>query len=139
MNKILYFDMDGVLVEKGNLDFQKHKYEKGFFLNQKPVEGAVEAFLALSGQYDCYIASTPVWKNQYCWSEKRIWVEKHLGEQAEKRLILLHHKNLLKGDYLIDDSRDHGVEGFEGEHIYFGTDLFPNWPSVVKYLLLIQA
>jgi 5'(3')-deoxyribonucleotidase len=135
MKKVLYFDMDGVLVSKGEGCFQEHKYDAGYFLNQQPIEGAIDAFHKLSEMYDCYIASTPVWKNIYCWSEKRIWVERYLGVLVEKRLILLHDKNLLVGDIIIDDTTDHGVSKFSGEHIHFGTEIYPDWKSVLEYLI----
>lgn len=58
-----------------------------------------------------------------------------LGEVAYKRLILSHHKNLNKGDYLIDDRTKNGVDKFEGEHIHFGTEKFLNWNDVTNYLI----
>jgi len=54
---------------------------------------------------------------------------------AYKRVILTHHKNLNKGDYLIDDRTKNGAAEFEGELIQFGTEKFPHWKSVVAYLL----
>ena len=63
-----------------------------------------------------------------------MWVEKHLGLEAKKRLVLTHHKNLVKGDYIIDDTKNHGVDKFEGEHIMFGQKSYSNWNDVLKYL-----
>jgi len=134
MKKIVLIDMDGVLVELGDGPFSENKNKKGFFFNNKPVEGAINAFKALHAKYDCYIVSTPVWSNPYCWMEKRLWVEKHLGMEANKRLILTHHKNLVKGDYIIDDTKNHGVSKFEGEHIHFGSREYQNWKDILKYL-----
>ena len=57
------------------------------------------------------------------------------SEKIHKRLILSHHKNLNMGDYLIDDRTANGVDEFKGEHIHFGTAAFPNWDSVVSYLV----
>ena len=37
-------------------------------------------------------------------------------------MILSHRKDLLKGDYLIDDRPKHGADTFDGEWIRFG-----NW------------
>ena len=54
---------------------------------------------------------------------------------AHKRLILTHHKNLNMGDYLIDDREANGSDKFTGEHIHFRTNRFPNWKSVLEYLL----
>ena len=134
MKKIVLIDMDGVLVEFGDGLFKDNKNKKGFFLNNKPIKGAVNAYKELSCKYDCYIVSTPVWSNPHCWMEKRLWVEKHLGLEAEKRLILTHHKNLVKGDYIIDDTKNHGVDKFEGEHIMFGSAPYKNWQNVLEYL-----
>lgn len=51
-----------------------------------------------------------------------------------KRLILTHHKDLNRGDFLIDDRTRHGADRFAGEHIHLGSDRFPDWPSVMEYL-----
>jgi len=49
-------------------------------------------------------------------------------------LILSHHKNLNAGNFLIDDRTKNGSGEFGGEHIHFGTDKFPDWKTVVRYL-----
>ena len=150
MKKIVYIDMDGVLVDiVGYIKntFSQNKIEDlgigtivdeypFIFNNAKPLDGAIKAFnkLANSPKYDVYILSTAPWANEQAWTIKRQWVEEHLGKNAFKRLILSHHKNLLKGDYLIDDRIKNGVDQFEGEHIHFGTDKFTDWDSVLKYL-----
>ena len=145
--QILYFDMDGVLA-----DFNRALQEKvtpelcvkhgehvdeipGIFNDLHPVHGALFAFQELSEKYDCYILSTAPWGNPEAWMEKRLWVEKHLGPLAHKKLILSHNKHLNRGDYLIDDRLANGADRFEGEHILFGGDKFPDWKSVLGYLL----
>lgn len=133
---ILYCDLDGVIVD---YDMFKHlsddqKRLPGFFENLPPIPGAIEAFKELNEMYEVYILSTAPWSNPYAWSEKRLWVEKHLGELAFKKLILSHNKGLLRGSFLIDDRTLNGVTEFEGEHIHFGTPHFPNWPTVLDYL-----
>ncbi|MCX7550285.1 5' nucleotidase, NT5C type [Xanthomarina sp. F2636L] len=135
MKKVLLIDVDGVLVELGDGPFSENKNKKDFFLNNKPIEGAVDAFKKLGQLYDCYIVSTPVWSNPYCWMEKRIWVEKHLGRDAYKRLILTHNKDLVKGDYIIDDTKNYGVDKFGKKHIHFGSDTFLGWKNVLDFLL----
>ena len=62
-------------------------------------------------------------------------MQKYLGAAAYKRLILSHHKNLNDGHFLIDDRTKNGADRFPGEHIHFGQPSFPDWNSVVKYLL----
>ena len=57
------------------------------------------------------------------------------GTPAYKRLILSHHKNLNRGDYLIDDRPNNGASKFEGEWLKIGADPYPNWLAVTAYLL----
>lgn len=109
--------------------------QPGFFTGLDPMPGAVEAFHRLSRVFDLYILSTPDWYGVQSWTEKRIWVEQHLGEPAFKRLILSHNKGLFSGRALIDDRLRNGVDRFQGEHIHFGTERFPDWSAVLEYLL----
>lgn len=146
--QILYIDMDNVLVDfKTGIarltEEEKIEYEGRYdetpdiFSKMLPMEGAVESFKLLSEKYDTYILSTSPWENPSAWSDKLKWVKKHLGNNAYKRLILTHHKNLNKGDFLIDDRTKNGAEEFEGELILFGSDEYPDWRSIVEYLLNI--
>ena len=145
MKKIVYVDMDDVLV-----DFQSafpklpkailSEYENdkddipGIFALMEPMPGAIESFIELTKYFETYVLSTAPWNNPSAWSDKLLWTKKYLGEHALKRLILTHHKNLNSGDYLIDDRTKRGVASFAGEHIHFGTEKFPNWSTVMKYL-----
>jgi 5'-nucleotidase len=61
-----------------------------------------------------------------------------LGENAYKRLILTHHKNLNAGDFLVDDRDKNGAAEFSGEFIQFGEGEFPDWITVKEYLLSKQ-
>jgi 5'-nucleotidase len=146
MEKVLYVDMDNVLVdfESGKKRRTKKEMEKylenpedvpGIFARMEPLPGATDSFKLLSKHFDTYILSTAPWKNGSAWSHKLEWVKEHLGIHGEKRLILCHHKNLLRGDYIIDDRIAHGVDKFVGKHIHFGKGKFLDWPAVVKYLL----
>lgn len=143
--KILYFDMDNVLVDfpsafpfltpeqkviyKDNLDDVPHIFSK-----MTPLPGAIEAYKELSQLFDTYILSTAPWDNPTAWQDKVIWAQEYIGDAAYKRLILSHNKHLNKGDYLIDDRLANGADKFEGEHIHFGTEKFPDWETVVTYL-----
>jgi 5'(3')-deoxyribonucleotidase len=145
MKKILYIDMDNVLVDFASA-FPKLSSEilteydsrlddvPDIFSLMEPMPGAVEAFKELSEKFDTYILSTSPWANPSAWSDKLIWVKNYLGPSANKRLILSHHKNLNAGDFLIDDRTKNGVNEFKGEHLHFGTPKFPDWNSVVDYL-----
>ncbi|WP_445666400.1 5' nucleotidase, NT5C type [Fodinibius sp. AD559] len=144
--KIVYVDMDSVLVdfESGIDRLSEETYQEyendldevpGFFRDLPPVEGAIEAFHKLSKQYDVYILSTAPWQNPSAWIDKLLWVKKHLPQVAHKRLILSHNKHLNRGDYLIDDRTANGAGYFQGEHIHFGEEPFPDWDAVLDYLL----
>ena len=144
--KILYFDMDNVLVNfQSGLDLLSEEvlqqYEgqldniPSVFSLMKPLDGALEAYTILASTNDSYILSTAPWGNISSWSDKAAWVQTHLGDSAKKRLILSHNKNLNIGDYLIDDRTANGAAQFMGEHIHFGSAKFPNWNSVLDYLL----
>lgn len=106
----------------------------GIFSQMSPMPGAINAFKELCGIYDTYILSTAPWENPSAWSDKLLWVKKHIGKPAHKRLILSHHKNLNDGDFLVDDRTKNGADAFSGEHIHFGTLLFPDWEAVLVYL-----
>jgi len=145
MKKIIYVDMDGVIADfdadvhllgKRDPERKECTTPPSYFVNLKPVDGAIEALHELSKYYEIFILSTPQWSNVLSYSEKREWIGKHYPELLFKKLILSHDKTLLRGDYLIDDIVQKGVFGkFEGEHIHFGTEEFPNWDVVVDYLV----
>ena len=147
--KILYIDMDNVLVDfQSGIDRLDEQTKElfagrldevpGIFSLMDPMPGAIEAYRQLASKFDTYILSTAPWLNPSAWSDKIAWVQEYLGstegELSYKRLILSHHKNLNMGDYLIDDRTANGVEKFSGEHIHFGTSQYPDWDSVLKYL-----
>ncbi len=146
--KIVYVDMDNVLVDfRSALDILKIKNPKileeykdnedeitSVFSKMEPMKGAIEAFNFLAANFDTYILSTAPWNNPSAWSDKLNWVKKYFGESAHKRLILTHHKNLNKGDFLIDDRDKNGAAEFEGELIKLGPDGFPDWDAVIAFM-----
>ena len=106
----------------------------GLFAKMKPMEGAIDAVHELQKRYDLFILSTAPWKNPSAWSDKVEWVTKYLDEVFHKRMVITHRKDLCQGDYLIDDRGKNGTSEFAGEWIEFGSEQFPNWESVLKYL-----
>ena len=145
MAKRLYIDMDNVLVNfqsgidrvseaDATLHVDSLDEVPGIFALMDPMPGAIEAYSELAELFDTYILSTAPWENPSAWSDKLLWVKKHLNQSAYKRLILTHHKNLNSGDYLIDDRDQNGADGFPGELIRFASERFPDWATVLEYL-----
>ncbi len=64
-----------------------------------------------------------------------MWLEDKFGESVNRKLILTHRKDLVRGDILIDDRPNNGAEKFQGEWIQFGSEMFQNWLSILNYLL----
>ena len=144
--KRLYFDMDGVIVDfDAALKLQSEETLKeyegredeipGLFGQMQPMPGALEAVRKLNERYDCYILSTAPWGNPSAWSDKVIWITRYLDDVFHKKMVITHCKHLCKGDILIDDRDKHGVRDFEGEWIHFGSERFPDWDSVLDYLI----
>lgn len=142
----LYFDMDGVIVDfvsalelQSEETLQEYKGREdeipGLFGQMKPMSGALDAVRKLNESYDCYILSTAPWGNPSAWSDKVIWITRYLDDIFHKKMIITHCKHLCKGDILIDDRDKHGVREFEGEWIHFGSERFPDWDSVLDYLI----
>ena len=132
----VYVDMDGVLCDyltsmyrtlarTPQNGFPQASY--GFFRDMGEMDGAVEAYLWLHENFDTWILTRPSVLNPMCYTEKREWVEKHLGIDVCEKLIMCTEKGLLKGDYLIDDMP---WPTFEGQQITFGSPKFPDWKSV---------
>ena len=144
--KVVYVDMDDVLVDFQSgidslSDEERRVYKDnidnvpGIFSKMQPLDGAIEGYKKLTEHFDVYILSTAPWNNPSAWSDKLLWVQKHLGDIAYKRLILSSNKHLNAGDYLIDDRTANGASDFKGEHIHFLTEKFKNWDDVLNYLM----
>jgi 5'-nucleotidase len=147
--KVLYVDMDNTLVDfQSGVDrlspeirdeYQDHlDHVPGIFALMDPLPGALAAFRELAELFDTYILSTAPWENPSAWTDKLLWVKKYIGgdedSPAYKRLILSHHKNLNRGDFIIDDREVHGVKEFKGEHIFFTQPSYEDWNVVMKYM-----
>jgi 5'-nucleotidase len=156
--KIIYIDMDGVLVnfEKSVEEhFLRYPYQRSIyknhvdlihnvFLNAPPIDGAIDAVNKLyeSGKYEMFIATAAPWGNTESPSHKRIWIEKYFGNIFKKKMFITHRKDLLMGDYLIDDRTRNGAGEFRGELLMFGWNYeekrwndYPNWEAILNKLL----
>ena len=142
--QIIYIDMDNVLVDFPSAiplipQETLEKYDNhadlvpGIFSMMHPVKGAIEAYRYLAKHFDVYILSTAPWDNPSSWSDKLLWVKHYLGDVAHKRLILTHHKELNRGDFLIDDREKNGASEFQGKLIRYGSEEFPDWEAILKY------
>lgn len=157
--KILYVDMNGVVadfdsaikklcpeLETGDNfpDYESRSKKVDSICEQNPlifhslptIDGAVESIMALSLYYEIYFLSTPMWNVPSSFTGKRVWLDSIFNDFAHKRLILTHRKDLAIGDYLIDDRLRNGVDKFQGMHIHFRTERFPDWKSVIDYLIV---
>lgn len=140
--KLVYIDMDDTICAftdafnaslKINPAIAYPQSQYRFFANLQPIPGAIDALIALSNSvsYTPYILTSPSIPNPLSYVEKREWVEKHLGYDFCKQLILCPNKGLLKGDILIDDNcAGKGQDLFEGEIIHYGSEQYPDWMAV---------
>ena len=143
--RIIYIDMDDVLCKYSEAHHQAKKKDPqiifpqsqyGFFRNLEPMDNALKSvkFLDEKKQFEVYILTAPSIKNPMCYTEKREWVEKHLGMEMVERLIISPNKGLNLGDYLIDDQcSGRGQENFTGKLIQFGSAEFPDWEQIIRF------
>ena len=93
--KILYIDMDGVLVDfqsgikalsKDNFKKYKNRYDEApnIFSVMEPIKDAIFSFNLLSEYFDTYILSTSPWDNPTALQDKQNWVKKYVEKAAKK-------------------------------------------------------
>jgi 5'(3')-deoxyribonucleotidase len=143
---IIYIDMDDTLCKfteaynyvKEHLPTCEYPQSRShFFEDLEPFKGAVGFINKLRKMelYDVYILTAPSYMNPLCYTEKRLWIEKHFDLDFCKNLIICDNKGLCKGDVLIDDHiTGRGQENFEGELIQFGTK-FTDWQTTFRYVV----
>ena len=155
--EIVYYDMDGVLAnfvasmaeilpgvpmgdgpdyeERSKLVHEACKKHPHIFLDLPVIPGAIESVLEVMEHYDVLFLSTPMEDVPESFTDKFLWLKKHFGEKASRKLVLSSHKDLSLGAFLIDDTTRYGAGDFTGTHIHFGTPEFPYHKSVTDYLL----
>lgn len=140
-------DMDGVLCDFAEAYFRMRRERPevafpqsipGIFEDLRPIDRAIETVNRLRQKFDVWVLSAPSVRNPHCYSEKRIWIERHFDLDFAYKLILSHDKSLIAGDVLIDDHiNGKGQDRFAGRVIHFGSPDFPSWPSVERELELL--
>lgn len=158
MQKILYIDMDGVIADFDTVmlrfdpqlesrarsdvlhDDRERRVDRicsnhpTIFEYLPLIEGAEDAVTELFERFEVFFLSTPMWDVPESYTGKRIWINKVFGVRARKKLILTHRKDLLLGDFLVDDRMKNGAENFRGERIHFGSEEYPGWDVVMAHL-----
>ena len=95
MDRVILFDMDGVLVDfqsglnkvdQETLNNYKGRVDEipGLFGLMDPMPGAIDAVNKLKEHYDCYILSTAPWGNPSAWMDKVIWIKDFFGDTFKK-------------------------------------------------------
>jgi 5'-nucleotidase len=81
MNKIVYVDMDNVLVDfktgieklsQAELELYEGRYDEvpHIFSKMEPMENAIASYIKLCSKYDTYILSTSPWENPTALNDK---------------------------------------------------------------------
>ena len=95
--------------------------QPGFILALPPIPGGLEAVRALTeigeGETVC-ICTSPFGQYQTC-GEKFEWIKRYLGPEFIVKTVLAKDKNLVRGDFLIDDRPE--ITG----------DLAPMWEHII--------
>ncbi len=94
---------------------------RGFYLNLMPISGAVEGVREmLAAGHDVRICTSPLDAYRHCVPEKYEWVERHLGAEFVRRVIVTKDKTIVAGDVLIDDNpRISGSRKPTWQHVVF--------------------
>lgn len=123
----------------------------GFFENLPPLPGAVEALKQIleDDEFDAFLCSTPDSDtvSHVGFTEKARSVEKHLGRDWLRKLILTHDKTMVQAHYLIDDKPNiKGIMDPSWDQIFFShgynqesrglrLNNWAEWPELKKQIL----
>ena len=116
-----------------------------FFSSLDPIEGGINAIKEMVKLgHEVFICTAPLDNYDYCVLEKMQWIEKHLGKEFVKKMIISYDKTHVKGDILIDDMPEvKGSNTPEWEHVIFDRPYnrnvnnkrkinWVNWKEVLK-------
>lgn len=97
-------------------------YQRNFFLNLLPIEGAIEAVNEIKGLgHEVIIRTRPMLKSDLCLEEKKLWIKRWLGEDFVQQTFFVTDKTAIRGHFLIDDNPfpEEGLFNPTWEHIVF--------------------
>jgi 5'-nucleotidase len=95
------WDLKNILPENVFEEFVATLREPGFFRNLPPMKGAIEGIRELNDYYDIVFLTA---SSQYAYNDKFHWIEENLSFVKKPNLILTHRKDLVIGEYLVDDA-----------------------------------
>ncbi len=141
--KILYIDMESALADIASgwarlpdevvRDCRPYSsLVPGFFALVEPLPGAVEAFFELSRIFDAYVLiSGP--NDNAALADEVLWMERFFGYGGYARLVTK-GQMFDRADYLIEGPRPPYYRQIQGKHVVFGSEEYPDWASVLRYL-----
>lgn len=95
------WDLKKILPEEVFEGFVSTLREPGFFRDLPPMVGAIEGIRELHEYYDIVFLTA---SSQYAYNDKFHWIEENLSFVNKPNLILTHRKDLVIGEYLVDDA-----------------------------------
>lgn len=120
---------------------RKYVVTPGFFRSVPVMEGAKEAVLELSENFDVYIVSAAMEFPQSL-IEKYEWLQEHFSFISWKNIILCGDKSIIGTDYMIDD-HVRNLDTFKGTTLMFtaGHNVgvshhrrVNNWKEIIEFL-----
>lgn len=116
-------------------------YQKGFFRELNPIDGAKEALRKLLSceHLDIHILTKPVFDSPHSYSEKAEWIAEHFPELVSK-IVMSQRKELCHGHFLVDDHigwKESWELATGGEYIHFNprSDRKRQWNEIAEYIL----
>lgn len=116
--KRLFVDLDGTAAEFKRVDTLETLYEKGYFLDLKPIPNVVEAVKRIIEQHpdvEVYSLSSVLTDSRYAVEEKNDWMDKYIPEidkshrlfppcgEKKTDYVIWKIGQIGKNDFLLDD------------------------------------
>ena len=94
---------------------------------------AMKAFRYLIETYQVFVVAEAPCRDLSPMQDICQWVQENVNVPAYKHLVFTHRKDLLYGDYLIDNTSNNRSEDFLGTRIAFGSDTFKTWEEIITF------